>query len=40
MVTDDCIGNYIFLADHYSYDVKSVLSLSFVHLSEGGSYND
>jgi hypothetical protein len=34
MVTDDCIGNYIFLADHYRYDLNSVLSLSNEHHSE------
>ena len=26
MVTNDCIGNYLFLADQNSYDIKPVLS--------------
>jgi hypothetical protein len=34
MVTDNYIGNYMFSVDPNSYDVKPVLSSSFVHLSE------
>jgi hypothetical protein len=34
MVTDNYIGNYMFSVDQNSYDVKPVLSSSFVHLSE------
>ena len=34
MVTNDCIGNYMFLADQNSYDIKPILSSSFVHLFE------
>jgi hypothetical protein len=34
MVTDNYIGNYMFSVDQNSYDVKHVLSSSFVHLSE------
>ena len=34
MVTNDCIGNYMFLAYQNSYDIKIVLSSFFLHLSE------
>ena len=34
MVTNDCICNYMFLADQNSYDIKPVLSSYFVPLSE------
>jgi len=34
MVTDDCIGNYIFSIDPYSYDFNIALSLSSEHFSE------
>jgi hypothetical protein len=34
MITDDCIGNYMFLTDPYSYDFNIVLSSSSEHFSE------
>ena len=34
MMTDDCIGNYMFLTDPYSYDFNIVLSSSSEHFSE------
>jgi hypothetical protein len=34
MITDDCIGNYVFLIDPYSYDFNTILSSSFEHFSE------
>jgi hypothetical protein len=33
-VTDDCIGNFMFLVDHNPYDVNPILSLSYEHHSE------
>ena len=33
-IVDDCIGNYMFLADHNPYDLNTVLSLSYKHHSE------
>ena len=34
MITYDCIGNYIFLADHNLYHSNTYLSLSSEHYSE------
>ena len=34
MITNDYTGNYMFLVDQNAYDVKPILSSSFVHLSE------
>ena len=34
MITDDCIGNYMFSTDLYSYDVNPVLSSYFEHYSQ------
>ena len=34
MITEDCIGNYMFLTDPYSYDFSTVLSSSSEHFSE------
>jgi len=31
VITDDCIGNYIFLADHNSYYLNTALSSSYEH---------
>jgi hypothetical protein len=33
-VTDDCIGNFMFLVDHNPYDVRPFLSSSYEHHSE------
>ena len=34
MITDDCIGNYMFSTDLYSYDVNLVLSSYCEHYSQ------
>jgi hypothetical protein len=34
MITDDCIGNYMFLADHNPCDLNTALSSSSEHFSE------
>ena len=34
MITDDCIGNYMFSIDIYSYDVNPVLSSYYEHYSQ------
>ena len=34
MITDDCIGNYMFLVDPYPYDVNHVLLSSCNHYAE------
>ena len=34
MITDDCIGNYMFSTDFYSYDVNHVLSSNCEHYSQ------
>ena len=34
MITDDCIGNYMFSTDFYSYDVNLVLSSDCEHYSQ------
>ena len=36
MITDDCIGNYMFSTDLYSYDVNPVLSSYCEHYSQKG----
>ena len=36
MITDDCIGNYMFSTDLYSYDVNPVLSSYCEHYSRLG----
>ena len=34
MITDDCIGNYMFSTDLYSYDVNPILSSYYEHYSQ------
>jgi hypothetical protein len=34
IVADDCIDNYMFLADHYQCDLNPVVQLSCDHYSE------
>ena len=34
MITDDCIGNYMFSTNIYSYDVNLVLSSYYEHYSQ------
>ena len=36
MITDDCIGNYMFSTDLYSYDVNPILSSYCEHYSQKG----
>jgi hypothetical protein len=35
MITNDCIGNYMFLTDHYPCDLNTALSSSYDHDFEG-----